>query len=51
MKSSSLEAYCAENVFQIQPTIYGFNFSKNISMPQVRVNKRQIELDLTFETS
>ena len=51
MKSPTLEAQCADGVFQIQSPICDVNFSNNISIPQIRVNKRETELDLTFETS
>ena len=51
MKSPTPEAQCAEDVFQIQSPICDVYFSNNISIPQVRVNKRETELDSTFETS
>ena len=51
MKSPTPEAQCAEGVFQIQSPICDVYFSNNISIPQVRVNKRETELDSTFETS
>ena len=50
-KISNPEEKCAEGAFQIQSPIYGVNFSQNISIPQVRVNKSETELDSTFETS
>ena len=51
MKSSTSEAQCAEGVFQIQFPICGVYFSYNISIPLVKVNKRETELESTFETS
>ena len=51
MKSPTLEAQCAEGVFQIQTPICDVYFSNNISIPQVEVNKKETELDSTFETS
>ena len=51
MKSPSPEAYYAEGVFQIQATICVVNFSNIISIPEVRVNKRETELSWSFETS
>ena len=51
MKSPTPEAQCAEGVFQIQSPISDVYFSNNISVPQVRVNKRETEVDSTFETS
>ena len=51
MKSPTPEAQCAEGVFQIQSTICGIYFPNNISIFQVRFNKRETELDSTFETS
>ena len=50
MKYPTQEAQCAEGIFQIQTPICGVNFSNNISIPQVRVKKRETELDSTFET-
>ena len=50
MKSPTSEAQCAEGVFQIQSPICDAYFSNDISIPQVRVNKRENELDSTFET-
>ena len=51
MKSTTPEAQYAEGVFQIQPPICGVYFPNNISILQVRVNKRETELVLTFDTS
>ena len=51
MKSPTPEAQCAEGVFQIQARICDFYYSNNISIPQVRINKRETELDSTFEIS
>ena len=51
MKSPVPEVWCGEGVFQIQSPICGVYFSKNISIPQARVNKRETELDSIFETS
>ena len=50
MKSLTPEGKCAEGIFQIQSPICGVNSSNNISITQVRVNEREIELDATFET-
>ena len=50
MKSLTTEGLYAKGVFQIQSPICGVNFSNNISITQVRVNEREIELDATFET-
>ena len=38
MKSSTPEAQCAEDVFQIQSPICGVNFSNNVLIIQVRFN-------------
>ena len=51
MKCPTLEAHYAEDIFQIQSPICGVYFSNNMWIPQVRVNKRETELDLSFETS
>ena len=45
MKSPTPEAQFAEGVFQIQSPICDVYFSNNISIPQVRVNKKKIELE------
>ena len=50
MKFPTPEVQCADGVFQIQSRICDVYFS-NISVPQVRVNKRETELDSTFKTS
>ena len=50
MKSPPPEAYCAKSVFQIQPPTSGVNFLNNISIPKVRVNRKKIEHDTTYET-
>ena len=44
MKSPTLEAKCAEGVFQIQSPICGVNFSNDILTTQVRVNERKTNL-------
>ena len=51
MKSPTPEAQCAEGVFQMQSSICDVYFSNNISILQVRINKRETEIDSTFETS
>ena len=51
MKSPTLEAQCADSVFQIQSAICDVYFLNNISILQVRVSKREAELDSIFETS
>ena len=51
MKPPVPEVWCGEGVFQIQSPICGVYFSKNISIPQARVNKTETELDSIFETS
>ena len=51
MKSATLEAQCTEGVFQIQYPIRDVYFSNNISIPKVKVNKRETDFDSTFETS
>ena len=51
MKCSTLEAQCAESLFQIQSPICGVNFSNVVSIPKIKINKRGTELDSTFETS
>ena len=49
MKPPTPEIQCTEGIFQIQSPICDVYFSSNISIPQVRVNKRETELDSTFE--
>ena len=50
MKSPTPEAYCAEDVFQLQSPTCGVNFSNNINNPgQVQWDENLI--DSTFETS
>ena len=44
MKFPTPEVQCAEGVFQIQSPICAVNFSKNISITQVRVNERKANL-------
>ena len=39
MKSTTPEAKCAKDVFQIQSPICGVNFSNNESITQVRVKQ------------
>ena len=39
----------AKGVFQINPTVSGPNVSNNISVPQVRVNIKEMEHVATFE--
>ena len=51
MKFQTLEAKCAEDVYQIQSRICGVNSSSNISLTHVRVNERKKQLTSTFETS
>ena len=51
MKSPTPEAQYTEGVFQIQSPFCDVYFSNNISIPQVRVNKRETELYSTSETS
>ena len=51
MKSPTPEAQCTEGVFQIQSPICDVYFSNNILILQVSVNKKETELDLTFEIS
>ena len=50
MKSSTPKALCVEGVFQVQSPVCGVNLSNNISIPQVWVNKKETELEPTFET-
>ena len=50
MKSSIPEAQCASGVFQIQHLICSVNFSNYISVPQLKVNTRKTEHDMTYET-
>ena len=50
MKLTVPKALCTKGIFQIQPPISGANFSNNISIPQFRVNMKEIEHDKTFET-
>ena len=40
--------HSAKDVFQIHPPISVLNLSNNVSVPQVRVNIREIERDTTF---
>ena len=49
MKSPTPEAKCAKGVFQIQSAVCGINFSNNISMTQVKVNKRETALIRTLK--
>ena len=43
--------HSVERIFlQIQLPICDFNFSNNRSIPQLRVSKRETELDSTYET-
>ena len=51
MKYPPPEVQCANDVFQIQPPISGVKFQNIISLPQLRVNTREIRHDTTFETS
>ena len=41
MKTTTLEAKCAEGVFQIQSSTCGVNLSNNISITQIRVNEKK----------
>ena len=47
MKSPTL---AVEGLFQIQPPIYGVNFSNNNPIQKVKVNIRETEHGMTFET-
>ena len=59
MKSPHPETQCAKDVFKIQPLTSGainniicnINNSNNISIPQVRANKRETQHDTNCETS
>ena len=51
MKSPTPIEQFAEGIFQIQFPICGVYFSNNKSIPLIRVNKRETELESTFETS
>ena len=50
MESPPPDAECAKSVFQIQPPIFGANFS-NMSITQASVSMSETEHDTTFETS
>ena len=39
-----------KGVFEIEPPISGVNFSNNMLISQVRVNRRETEYEITFET-
>ena len=47
MKSPNPETQCPKDIFQIQSPICSVYFSNNLSIPQIRVNKRETELDST----
>ena len=49
MKSPTPKAQCLGGIVKIQPPTCDVNFSNNISIPQVRVNKRETELDSIFK--